>query len=62
MRQTRSKLKTPRVEKTTLRARWQALLKEIRSGVPVEVTEEEIERDVAQAIAAVRQGRHARRP
>jgi hypothetical protein len=62
MRPTRSQPKTTSDEKATLRARWKDLLKEIRSGVPAEVTEEEIERDVAQAIEAVRRGRHARRP
>jgi hypothetical protein len=62
MRPTRSQPKTTDDEKRDLRTECEALLDEIRSGVPAEVTEEEIERDVAQAIEAVRRGRHARRP
>ena len=48
-------------ERMAIRARLAALVEEIRSQVPAEISEEEIERDAEQAIAEVRRKRRARR-
>jgi hypothetical protein len=48
-------------ERMAVRARLAALVEEIRSQVPAEISEEEIERDAEQAIAEVRRKRRARR-
>ena len=44
-------------ERMAIRARLAALVEEIRSQVPAEISEEEIERDAEQAIAEVRRKR-----
>jgi hypothetical protein len=41
---------------------WATVLEQIRAGVPADVTEEEIERDVAEAIEEARQQKRASRP
>ena len=48
-------------ERMAIRARLAALVEEIRSQVPAEISEEEIERDAEQAITEVRRKRRARR-
>ena len=48
-------------ERTAVRDRLASLVEEIRSQVPADVSEEEIEREAQQAIAEVRGKRRARR-
>jgi hypothetical protein len=49
------------VNEGTFQERWTALLKRIDETVPADLSDEEVERDIEEAIEAVRQERRARR-
>ena len=61
MSPTRSKQPTTGEAQTSARARLVDLVKDIRSQVPAEISEEEIERDARQTIKDVRRRHRARR-
>jgi bifunctional DNA-binding transcriptional regulator/antitoxin component of YhaV-PrlF toxin-antitoxin module len=56
-----SETRPDEAERARARARLTALVEEIRSRVPADLTEEEIDRDVQEAIEEVRRERRARR-